>query len=153
VAQAFAATGSAIGETLGWIVTHAGQVADWFGTTWSALTEAIKAPFTTAFAWITGKIDALMAKWQWIKEKLGLADDAAKTRGWDFNDGRTPPPRFGAPPLRAGGASTVTNNHYPIQVTAMPGHEESAAKAVSAELDRRDRAKAAAGRSRLRDTE
>lgn len=56
-------------------------------------------------------------------------------------------------PLRAGGAATVTHNHYPIQVTAAAGRETDAAKAVSAELDRRDRAKAAATRSRLGDTE
>jgi TP901 family phage tail tape measure protein len=56
-------------------------------------------------------------------------------------------------PLQAGGTQTVTHNHYPIEVTAAPGRETDAAKAVSAELDRRDRAKAAATRSRLSDTE
>jgi hypothetical protein len=146
------AIGTAWGEGIGWIVVHAGTLSDWFGTKWAALTDAIKAPFTTAFAWITGKIDALMAKWEWIKQKLGMADESPAPRGWDFNDGRTPPPRFSTAPIKAGGGGSYsTTNH--VTVNAMPGHEESAAKAVAAELDRRDRAKAAATRSRLRDTE
>lgn len=152
VAQAFSAVGTAIGEFFGWIVVHAAKIPDYFSTAWASLTDAIKAPFTTAFAWITGKIDALMAKWVWLKEKLGLADEAAKAPGWAFNDGRTPPPRFSTAPIKAGGGGSYsTTNH--VTVNAVPGHEESAAKAVAAELDRRDRAKAAATRSRLRDTE
>ncbi|MGN6654757.1 MAG: phage tail tape measure protein, partial [Rhodanobacter sp.] len=155
VAQAFAAVGTAIGNTLGWIVVHAGKVGDWFGSTWAALTDAIKAPFTAAFAWITGKIDALMAKWEWIKQKLGLADDEAKARGWDFNDGRTPPPRFDTPPLRAGGGGTTHTTHVGgITVIQQPGEDGAAlAKRVRAELEARDRAQSAAARSRLRDTE
>ncbi|MBN8947201.1 MAG: phage tail tape measure protein [Rhodanobacter sp.] len=155
VAQAFAAVGTGIGETLGWIVVHAGTVADWFGTAWASLTDAIKAPFTTAFAWITSKIDALMAKWEWIKQKLGLADDAAKARGWDFNDGRTPPPRFDTPPLRApGGGTTHTTHVGGITVVQQPGEDGAAlARRVRAEIEASDRAKAAARGSRLRDPE
>lgn len=155
VAQAFVGVGTAIGETIGWVVVHAGKVVDWFSTTWSAVTEAIKAPFTTAFAWITGKIDALMAKWEWIKQKLGMADESPAPRGWDFNDGRTPPPRFGAPPLRAGGGGTSHTTHVGgITVIQQPGEDGAAlAKRVRAELEANDRAKAAATRSRLRDTE
>lgn len=73
---------------------------------------------------------------------------------WDRGDAKGPPAPAGFyKPLQAGGVQKVTHNHYPIQVTAAPGREVDAAKAVSAELDRRDRAKAAAARSRLGDTE
>lgn len=73
---------------------------------------------------------------------------------WDTGAGTAPAaPNGFYKPLQAGSGTSVTNNHYPIQVTAAPGREVDAARAVSAELDRRDRAKAAARRSRLGDTE
>lgn len=155
VAQAFVAVGTAIGETIGWVVVHAGKVVDWFSTAWGTLTEFVKAPFTAAFAWITSKIDALMAKWEWIKQKLGLADDEAKARGWDFNDGRTPPPRFDTPPLRAPGGTTTHTTHVGgITVVQQPGEDGAAlARRVRAEIEASDRAKAAARGSRLRDPE
>jgi hypothetical protein len=155
VAQAFVAVGTAIGETIGWVVVHAGKVVDWFSTAWGTLTEFVKAPFTAAFAWITSKIDALMAKWEWIKQKLGLADEQAKSRGWDFNDGRTPPPRFDTPPLRApGGGTTHTTHVGGITVVQQPGEDGAAlARRVRAEIEAADRAKAAARGSRLRDPE
>lgn len=68
---------------------------------------------------------------------------------WDTGAGTAPAaPNGFYKPLQAGGKATVTNNHYPINVTAAPGREVDAAKAVSAELDRRERAKAAATRTR-----
>jgi len=161
LAKGFTAVGTAIGTAAGWIVVHGGQLIDWLGSTWSTVSEAIKAPFVTAFQWISDKIDSFMAKWRALKAKLGLHDDAAVAAGLHWNTGADddvkPPARFtldNRPPLRAGGTgATVTNNHYPINVTAAPGRETDAAKAVSAELDRRERAKAAARRSRLGDTE
>lgn len=57
-------------------------------------------------------------------------------------------------PLKAGGAGAVTNhNSYQVNVTAAPGNEQAAARAVSAELDRRERAKAAQRRSAFSDYE
>jgi hypothetical protein len=57
-------------------------------------------------------------------------------------------------PLRAGGAGGgTTTNNYNVSITAMPGHEQAAARAASAELDRRERAKAAQRRSALADHE
>lgn len=129
------------------------------------LTESIgaqiKAPFTAAFAWISDKIDGFMAKWRALKAKLGIHDDPAVAGGIQWNTGDAgdskPPARFAIdsrPPLRAGGGGSVTNhNQYSVTVQAMPGHEDAAARAASAELDRRERAKAAAHRSRLDDTE
>jgi hypothetical protein len=153
VAQAFVGVGTAIGTAIGWIVVHAGKVIDWFATGWGKLTEVVKAPFTAAFEWIGGKIDAFMAKWEWLKGKLGMGADAPPL-AWNTGGASGPAAPDGFyKPLKAGGGASVTNNHYPIQVTAAPGREVDAAKAVSAELDRRDRAKAAARRSRLGDTE
>ncbi|HEV2681728.1 MAG TPA: hypothetical protein VGV14_14580 [Rhodanobacter sp.] len=123
--------------------------------------EAIKAPFTTAFQWISDKIDGFMEKWRALKAALHIADDPVAAAGIHWNTGDASDSKPGArfaidnrPPLRAGGGGTVTNhNQYSVTVQAMPGHEEAAARAASAELDRRERAKAAAGRSRLGDTE
>ena len=161
LAKGFTAVGTAIGTAAGWIVVHGGQLIDWLGTTWSTVSEAIKAPFVSAFQWISDKIDGFMEKWRALKAKLGIQDEAAVASGLHWNTGADddvkPSARFtldNRPPLRAGGTgATVTNNHYPINVTAAPGRETDAAKAVSAELDRRERAKAAASRSRLSDTE
>lgn len=55
-------------------------------------------------------------------------------------------------PIKASGNAATTNN-YAVTVNASPGHENAAAQAVSAELDRRERAKAARGRSALSDRE
>lgn len=73
---------------------------------------------------------------------------------WNTGTGKGPAAPDGFyKPVQSRVAASTTHNHYPIQVTAAPGREVDAAKAVSAELDRRDRAKAAATRSRLGDTE
>jgi hypothetical protein len=152
----FTAASAWIGGAIDAIVGAAGNVANWFGTTWSTLTEAIKAPFTVAFQWITSKIDALMAKWQWIREKLGLAE-AAPPPGVHWNTGAADdlvPPSAQKPLVPAGGGTTHTTHVGGITVIQQPGEDgESLARRVRAELEARDRAKAAAGRSRLRDTE
>jgi TP901 family phage tail tape measure protein len=160
VAIAFQATGEAIGTSVAWIVVTGGKVIDWFSNTWAALKEVIKLPFVMAFEWITEKLDFFMAKWRALKASLGMQSDPVAMAGvqWNTGGGDSPAAPAGffvdnSKPLKAGGGTSVINNHYPIQVTAAPGREVDAAKAVSAELDRRDRAKAAAVRSRLGDTE
>lgn len=161
LANAFVAVGTAIGTAAGWIVVHASKVMDWLGTTWSTVSTAIKAPFVAAFEWISGKIDAFIEKWRALKAKLGIHDDAAPAGGIHWNNGSDDDVKPGARftvdnrgPLRAGGSGTVTHHsEYNVTVQAMPGHEEAAARAASTELDRRERAKAAANRSRLGDTE
>lgn len=152
VVKAFTGLGTAIGETIGFVVTH-----------WSGLTDAIKAPFVTAFGWISEKLDAFIAKWRALKAAMGLHNDPLPAgAGMTWNTGGAndvqPPARLAIgnqAPLRAGAgaAAVVNNNHYPITVNAVPGHEQAAARAVSSELDRRDRAKAAAKRSALTDHE
>lgn len=141
VVKAFVGIGTAIGEGAG------------------ALTEALRAPFRAAFDWVERKIGWIIDKWRALKAKLHIGSDepqpAGAPRGWAFDDGAKPPPRIAIdtrPPLRASGGS-VTHNQYQVSVTAMPGHEKAAADTVSAELDRRERAKAARRRSRLSDDE
>jgi len=161
LAKGFTAVGTAIGTAAGWIVVHGGQLIDWLGSTWSTVSEAIKAPFVTAFQWIADKIDSFMERWRALKAKLGIHDETVVAAGLHWNTGADddvkPPARFtldNRPPLRAGGGGSITNhNQYSVTVQAMPGHEDAAARAASAELDRRERAKAAASRSRLGDTE
>lgn len=160
LAEAFVWTGTAIGESIGWIVVTAGKVADWFSTTWGKLTDAIKSPFITAFEWIGGKIDAFMAKWEWLKGKLGLGT-AAADKGIHWNTGSRDDVQPGAPvrvnsqpPLRAGGGGQKITNVGGIVVQAAPGQNpQDIAKAVDDRLAQRERAAAAAKRSRLGDTE
>jgi hypothetical protein len=148
VVQAFIWLGTKIGECIGWITVN-----------WSSLTEVIKQPFATAFRWISEKIDGLLDKWRALKAALGQGDATAgrEPRTWEWNDGRMPPsplPFDSRPPLKAGNAGSSITNTYAVTVHAAPGDDARAtARAVSAELDRRERAKAAAGRSRLSDSE
>ena len=165
VVQAFTWLGTAIGEGIGWIVIHGGQAVEWLQMKWSEVVgfmagvgEAIKQPFVVAFQWIGEKIDWIVAKWQGLKNSLGVNGDepSAAKRNWDWNDGAVPPPRFaiGSQPLRIGGAASSTQNSYDVKVYAAPGSDaRSVAREVSAELDRRERAKAAARRSLLSDQE
>jgi len=159
LANAFTTVGTAIGTAAGWIMVNGSKLIDWLGSTWSTVSEAIKAPFTAAFKWISDKIDGFMEKWKALKAALHIKDDPVAAAGIHWNTGDDtdikPGARFDTkPPLRAGGGGSVINhNQYSVTVQAMPGHEDAAARAASAELDRRERAKAAAGRSRLSDME
>ncbi|GLQ93447.1 hypothetical protein [Dyella acidisoli] len=146
--QAFTWLGTKIGECIGWIKVN-----------WSGITEVIKQPFATAFRWISDKIDWLLDKWRALKASLGQDGPSGNSepRTWEWNDGRMPPSRFAIddrPPLKAGNAGSTITNTYAVTVHAAPGADPHAtARAVSAELDRRERAKAAANRSRLSDSE
>ena len=155
VVQGFQFMGTAIGESIGWIVVHAGKVIDWFATGWGKLTEVVKAPFTAAFEWIGGKIDAFMAKWQWLKGKLGMGADAPPL-AWNTGGASGPAAPDGFyKPLKAGGGNVTQTTHVGgITVVQQPGEDGAAlARRVRAELESSDRAKAAARRSRLSDTE
>ena len=163
VVQAFTWLGAAIGEGIGWIVVHGSQAAEWLQAKWSEVIgfmagvgEAIKQPFVVAFQWIADKIDWIVAKWQGLKNSLRVSGDEspAAKRNWGWNDGAVPPSRFAidSPPLRAGAGTSSTQNSYDVKVYAAPGSDpRSVAREVSAELDRRERAKAAAQRSLLSD--
>jgi hypothetical protein len=146
--QAFTWLGTKIGECIGWITVN-----------WSGITDVIKQPFATAFRWISDKLEGLLDKWRALKAALGQDSSSAsgEARTWDWNDGRVPPPRFavdGSAPIKAGNAGSTITNSYAVTVHAAPGSDPHAtARAVSAELDRRERAKAAAYRSRLSDSE
>jgi len=145
--QAFTWLGTAMGECIGWITVN-----------WSGITEVIKQPFVTAFRWVSEKIDWLLDKWRTLKASLGQDSDTATTpRNWEWNDGRAPAAGLAfddRPPLKASGAGSTITNTYAVTVHAAPGADPHAtARAVSAELDRRERAKAAANRSRLSDSE
>ncbi|HWX66052.1 MAG TPA: hypothetical protein VNZ27_06415 [Rhodanobacter sp.] len=156
---------NALGE---WIGDKVADVVELWKKHWGIVSvfmdgvgDAIKAPFTAAFQWISDKIDGFMEKWRALKAALHIAGDPVAAAGIHWNTGDASDSKPGArfaidskPPLRAGGGGSVTNhNQYSVTVQAMPGHEKAAARAASAELDRRERAKAAAGRSRLGDTE
>jgi hypothetical protein len=144
VVQAFHAVGTAIGTAAGFIATH-----------WAGIKDTLMAPFRAAFGWISAKLDGFMAKWQALRAFLHLGQP--QTAGGpkiDWYDGSTAAPRWQVP-LRAPGAGAApVTNHYQLTVHAAPGQSpHSVATAVGAELDRRERAKAAAGRSRLGDIE
>lgn len=146
VVQAFGWLGTKIGECIGWITVH-----------WSDLTDVIKQPFVTAFQWINDKIEGLLDKWRALKAALGQGSGSPATepRQWEWNDGRAPSFAIDdRPPLKATGAGNTVTNTYAVTVHVAPGADAHAtARAVSAELDRRERAKAAANRSRLSDPE
>lgn len=160
VVKAFVWLGEAIGEAIGFCVVKGGEAMDWFSTHWDGISEAIKAPFVSAFKWVTDKIDWLLDKWQKLKAALGQDDSASNsapavkwiTGNGDFD---APPPRFStSAPLQATGTGAVTNhNTYQVNVTAAPGREQDAARVASDELDRRERRKAAQRRSGFADSE
>jgi hypothetical protein len=161
VATAFTWVGTAIGTAIGWVVVKGSEVIAWLSTTWAGISEAVKAPFVTAFAWISEKIDALLAKWNALRSHFPGGGDAlsaapAAPRNWDWNDGRKPPPRFASSdPLRVGGNGSSSVTHVGgIKIIQQPGESGDAlAKRVRDEIAAHDRAKAVGGRSSLTDHE
>lgn len=158
--QAFVGLGEAIGTAIGWVVVNGSKVIEWLSNTWSLVSDAVKAPFVSAFSWISDKFDAFVEKWKALKAKLGFGDNTAAPQGISWNTGAgddaQPPSRFAIdnrPPLRAvSSTGKASINNFPITIVQQPGQDAHAvARIARDEIANHQRAQSAASRSRLGD--
>lgn len=115
--------------------------ADLGGFTMQGLAQGLQAASGSPLAVVSKAARGLVTA-----AGIGLAGVAAAGQGGITIDKRPP---LGAP---GASASAAVSNHYEIHIHAAPGMDERAlARAVATELDRRERARDARGRSSLSD--
>lgn len=111
--------------------------------------DRIKTAFVDVFRFIADGIERFfVAKINWVLEKVRAAQELAAKFG--IGDGPSSP---AAAPLTAGSGGSVTYaTTAPITITQQPGQSpHDVATEVQRQLDQRERATAARGRSRLSD--
>lgn len=113
--------------------------------------DSIKDAFVGVFRFIGEGIERYFtSRIRWVLEKVRAAQEMAAKFG--IGDGPSSP--AAAPLLAAAGGSSFTTNTGPIYITQQPGQSgHDLAAEVQRQLDARDRAIAARGRSRLSDME
>lgn len=110
--------------------------------------DRIKSAFVDVFKFIADGIERFfVAKINWVLEKVRAAQELAAKFG--IGDGPSSPP---APLTAAGGGSVTYATTAPITIQQQPGQSpQDLAAEVQRQLDQRERATAARGRSRLTD--